>query len=148
MSCNPSTRNIVGIVLLSVTGVGILALCLLKRAPVSETQPPQTTSPAKALLNSYRLFLTKDMLLLSVTFFYTGIQLNIWSSVYSTSIGFTKAFEDRKALATISAMLVSVGEITAGAAFGIFGSLTVRRGRQGALSFQDYYICVLIDFAV
>ena len=130
MSCNPSTRNIVGIVLLSVTTVGILTLCLLKRAPVSKKQPLQPTSPARAFIDSYKLFITKDMLLLSIIFFYTGIQLNIWSSVYSTSIGFTKAFEDRKALATISAMLVSVGEITAGAAFGIFGSVTVRRGRQ------------------
>ena len=70
------------------------------------------------------------MLLLSVTFFYTGIQLNIWSSVYATTVGLTKAFPDPMGLATISAMFVSVGEIVAGAAFGIFGKITVKRGRD------------------
>ncbi len=133
-----STRNIVGIVLLSVTGVGILTMFLLKRPPSaaeesgdqSRQQQDAPKSPAQALRDSWQLFLTKDMLLLCVTFFYTGIQLNIWSSVYATSIGQTKRLDDRKALATICAMLISVGEIVAGAAFGIFGSVTVRRGRD------------------
>ena len=135
-----STRNIVGIVLLSVTGVGILTMFLLKRPPSAtdesgdqsqqQQQQAAPTSPAQALRDSWRLFLTKDMLLLCITFFYTGIQLNIWSSVYATSIGQTKRLDDRKALATICAMLISVGEIVAGAAFGIFGSVTVRRGRD------------------
>ena len=133
-----STRNIVGIVLLSVTGVGILTMFLLKRPPSatdesgdqSQQQQDAPKSPAQALRDSWKLFLTKDMLLLCVTFFYTGIQLNIWSSVYATSIGQTKRLDDRKALATICAMLISVGEIVAGAAFGIFGSVTVRRGRD------------------
>jgi hypothetical protein len=50
-----------------------------------------TESPVAALTNSGRLFLTKNLLLLSLSFFYTGLQLSIWSAVYGTCIGFTNA---------------------------------------------------------
>ena len=77
------------------------------------------------------MLLPQDMLMLSVTFFYTGIQLNIWSAVYGTCIGFTNAFgEDRKALTTISGIFVAIGEVLGGGIFGIFGNLTVKRGRD------------------
>ena len=32
------------------------------------------------------------MLLLSVTFLYTGLQLSFWSAVYPTAVGFTNTF--------------------------------------------------------
>jgi len=130
-----ATRNTVGVVLLSVTCAGIICMFFLRRPATSNSDstedPPQSRpSPAQALKESFRLFLTKDMLLLCLTFFYTGINLNIWSAVYGTSIGFTKNLPDRKALATISGMFVSVGEIVGGLVFGILGKLFVRRGRD------------------
>jgi len=129
-----ATRNTVGVVLLSVTCAGIVCMFFLRRPSPrnSDTGEASQTrsSPTQALRESFRLFLTKDMLLLCITFFYTGINLNIWSAVYGTSIGFTKAFPDRKGLATISGMLVSVGEIAGGLVFGILGKVFVRRGRD------------------
>ena len=129
-----ATRNTVGVVLLSVTCAGIVCMFFLRRPSPRSSDTGEASesrsSPAQALRESFRLFLTKDMLLLCITFFYTGINLNIWSAVYGTSIGFTKAFPDRKGLATISGMLVSVGEIAGGLVFGILGKVFVRRGRD------------------
>ena len=89
-------------------------------------------------------------MMLSVTFFYTGIQLNIWSAVYGTCIGFTHAFgEERKALTTISGIFVGVGEVLGGLLFGIFGNLTVKRGRDPivilgfVLSMVAYFLAFL-----
>ena len=76
--------------------------------------------------------------MLSVMFFFTGIEMNIRSSVYGTCIGFTHAFgEDRKALATLSGISVAVGEVVGGVLFGIFGKLTVKHGRIVKLSSAD-----------
>ena len=45
--------------------------------------------------------------------------------------GFTYAFgNEAKALATISGIFVAIGEVLGGAAFGIFGKLTVKGGRD------------------
>ena len=37
---------------------------------------------------------------------------------------------ERKALATMSGIFVAIGEVLGGAVFGIFGHLTVKRGRD------------------
>merc|ERR1712004_317999 len=82
-----SVRTTVGIVLLVITLSGVAVMALLR--PTSwHTTTEQATSPSKALRDSFALFLTSDMLLLSITFFYTGLQLSIWSGVYPTSVGF------------------------------------------------------------
>lgn len=90
------------------------------------------------------------MLLLCVTFFYTGIQLNIWSAVYGTCIGFTSAFgSEAKSLTTVSGMFVAIGEVLGGALFGIFGHLTVKRGRDPivilgfVLSMVSYFLAFI-----
>ena len=125
-----ATRNTVGIVLLCVTVAGTCLMFFLRPTPWAES----TTSakgPLEALKDSAKLFVTKDMLLLSVTFYYTGVQQNIWSSVYGTSIGYTNAFgKEAKDLTAMSGIFVALGEVLGGALFGIFGSLTVKRGRD------------------
>ena len=78
-----------GIVLLSVTALGVVLLLALRPTVWAADDRTATVSPATALANSGRLFATRNMLLLSLTFFYTGLQLSIWSAVYGTSIGFT-----------------------------------------------------------
>ena len=41
--------------------------------------------------DSGRLFVTKEMLLFTITMFYTGLNQTIWGGVYTTCIGFTSA---------------------------------------------------------
>jgi len=144
------TRNLVGIVLLSVTAAGTVLMLVLRPTPWAETEGEPKKSPIQALKDSAKFLLTKDMMMLSVTFFYTGIQLNIWSAVYGTCIGFTHAFgEERKALTTINGIFVGVGEVLGGGIFGIFGNLTVKRGRDPivilgfVLSMVAYFLAFL-----
>ena len=84
------TRTIVGAVLLGVTVAGTLAMLLLRPTPWVTSQA--TESPVEALRAAGRFFLTREMLLLSVTFLYTGLQLSFWSAVYPTAVGFTNTF--------------------------------------------------------
>merc|ERR1712223_637618 len=114
-----SVRTTVGIVLLVITLSGVAVMALLR--PTSwHTTTEQATSPSKALRDSFALFLTTDML-----------QLSIWSGVYPTSVGFFGGLgTDRKALATIALISIAAGEVIGGATFGFFGHLTAKRGRD------------------
>jgi len=126
-----SVRTTVGVVLLSITGAGVLVMLLLRPTPWARDIVASNDSPTAALRSSGKLFMTKDMLMLSVTFLYTGLQLSIWSGVYPTCVGFTNTFgENRKALATICMIFIAAGEVLGGAVFGFFGHLTTRRGRD------------------
>lgn len=87
----------------------------------------EAEGPLAALQRSGRLLMTKHMLLLSLTFLYSGLLLNIWSGLYATCVGFTISFgSERKSLAIICGMAGAVAEVLVGAAFGIFGRLTAR----------------------
>jgi hypothetical protein len=68
--------------------------------------------PWRAFVSAVKLLFTKDMALLSVTCFYTGIEMGFLSGVYSTALGFTEAFgEDRAKYVGVSGILIGVGEI-------------------------------------
>ncbi|PSN49745.1 hypothetical protein C0J52_08485, partial [Blattella germanica] len=68
------TRTIVFIVLLVVAAIGIVFLLLLRPAqsPDGELARREDGGPMNALKRAFALLVTKEMLLLSITFFYTG----------------------------------------------------------------------------
>lgn len=75
------TRLLVFSVLIGVAILGIVFLLCLRSAKVPETisavdsedkEIEIVLTPVEALKNAFRFFFTKDMLLLSVCFFYTG----------------------------------------------------------------------------
>jgi len=124
-------RTTVGAVLLTVTLAGVLTMLLLRPTPWARDIGVDQEGPSAVLKASGRLFITKEMLLLSVTFLYTGLQLSIWSGVYPTCVGFTNSFgENRKALATICMIFIAAGEVLGGAVFGFLGHITTKRGRD------------------
>jgi len=86
-------------------------------------------SPLQALKKSLKLFVTLDMLMLCVYFYYTGMLLSFWSVVYGTSLSRTKSFDDPSGMVGLHGIFVGVGEILGGAIFGIFGSWTNKVGR-------------------
>ena len=126
------TRSMVGAVLLALTLAGVVTMIFLRPVTSASVDTNNTSeSPAAALKNAGRFFLTRHMLLLSVTFLYSGLQLSFWSAVYPTSVGFTNTFGvDRKALATLCSIFIAVGEVSGGAVFGFLGHLTAKRGRD------------------
>ncbi|TRY65784.1 hypothetical protein DNTS_018387 [Danionella cerebrum] len=86
----------------------------------SETPPPGLCSQAlEAFKRSIQLALTKEMLLLSVPFAYSGVELTFYSGVYGTCLGAMSQFgEDAKGLIGLSGILIGVGEILGGGVFG------------------------------
>ncbi|XP_026317585.1 UNC93-like protein MFSD11 isoform X1 [Hyposmocoma kahamanoa] len=133
------TRNVVFGALTAVCAVGIIFLILLRparRAPNVEDAKNEVVSheddgPLDAFKGALKLFCTRDMLLLSVTFIYTGVELSFFSGVYSPSIGFTLSMgENAKQLVGLSGVFIGLGEVLGGALFGILGSKTSRWGRD------------------
>lgn len=129
-----STRTLVIWVLsgIAIAGIGVLFL-LPKASRTSDdgSQLERVQGPIEALKGAAELFVTKRMLLLVITFFYTGIELSFYSGVYSSSVGFTRQFgEQAKQLVGMSGIFIGVGEVLGGALFGIFGKKMDRFGRD------------------
>ncbi|XP_050719107.1 UNC93-like protein MFSD11 isoform X3 [Eriocheir sinensis] len=142
------TRMVVFLALTVVGVIGVGIMCFLPK-PGSEGggRADDLGGPFDALKKSFALFSTRDMLLLSATFFYTGIELSFFSGVYSTCLGFTQRFPDPKRLVGLSGMFIGVGEILGGGVFGIFGSKTVKFGRD-PIVILGYLIHVLCYFLI
>ncbi|KAJ0177109.1 hypothetical protein K1T71_007118 [Dendrolimus kikuchii] len=133
------TRNVVFGSLTGVCVVGIVFLLLLRpirRLPSLEDAKMEMASndaesPMEAFKGAIRLFCTRDMLLLSATFIYTGVELSFFSGVYSPSIGFTLQMgENAKQFVGLSGVFIGMGEVLGGALFGILGNKTTRWGRD------------------
>lgn len=138
-----SQRKTVFGVLTGLSIVGTLALTAMRRPPQvlslgeaegvsSADKELQLPEPARgkpllvawrAFTDAFRLFLTPRMLLLSLTFVYTGLELTFYSGVYSNSVGFIKAMgSKRKSLVGLSGIFIGVGEVAGGAIFGILAA--------------------------
>ncbi|XP_059413591.1 UNC93-like protein MFSD11 [Carassius carassius] len=74
----------------------------------------------EAFKRSIQLAVTKEMLLLSIPFAYSGLELTFYSGVYGTCLGAMSQFgHDAKGLIGLSGILIGVGEILGGGVFGI-----------------------------
>ncbi|ODN05433.1 UNC93-like protein MFSD11 [Orchesella cincta] len=132
-----STRILVFSVLTGVAIIGVICMLFLRTpgrvdrtVPMLDIQLPEHGAVA-AFKKSLKLFTKKEMVLLSFTFFYTGIELSFFSGVYSTSVGSTEALGTiAKRLVGLSGILVGAGEVIGGALFGLLGARTVKNGRD------------------
>ncbi|NXA07551.1 MFS11 protein, partial [Sapayoa aenigma] len=83
-----------------------------------------------AFKKSITLGFTKEMMLLSVTTAYTGLELTFFSGVYGTCIGAVNRFgSEEKSLIGLSGIFIGVGEILGGGIFGLL-SKNSRFGRN------------------
>ncbi|XP_063148972.1 UNC93-like protein MFSD11 [Candoia aspera] len=83
-----------------------------------------------AIKRSFKLCSTKEILLLSVTTAYTGLELTFFSGVYGTCIGAVKKFgAEEKSLIGLSGIFIGIGEILGGGIFGLL-SKNNRFGRN------------------
>ncbi|XP_027237309.2 UNC93-like protein MFSD11 [Penaeus vannamei] len=122
------------VVFAALTGVALLGLAILLALPKpgagGSGRQDNMGGPLDALKKSFELFKTRDMILLSATFFYTGLSLSFFSGVYSTCVGSTLRFSDPTRLVGISGMCIGIGEISGGAIFVIFADKIVKKGRD------------------
>ncbi|KAK2571965.1 UNC93-like protein MFSD11 [Acropora cervicornis] len=105
-------------------------------------------SALESLKTAGKLLLTKDMLLLSLCFAYTGIELTFFSGVYGTCVGNTSHFNQAKRQIGLVGMLIGCGEISGGLLFGIFGKRSTKFGREPIvlLGMISHWICFLLIF--
>ncbi|NXP11322.1 MFS11 protein, partial [Thinocorus orbignyianus] len=83
-----------------------------------------------AFKKSIKLSFTKEIMLLSVTTAYTGLELTFFSGVYGTCIGAVNSFgNEEKSLIGLSGIFIGVGEILGGGLFGLL-SKNSRFGRN------------------
>jgi len=95
---------------------------------ISSAAEATADSPFAALRRSWQLLWTPDMLLLCLTFAYSGLELTFFSGVYGTCVGFTKSLGPlAKSLVGLHGIMVGFGEIVGGGVFGILGQTTNRR---------------------
>lgn len=100
------TRFNVSLVLFTVTSLGVTVFFCLKPTTLDKKAKKITES----LKQSFKVFLTRDMLFLSVFNSFVGLQMSFRSSIYSTCLGFTHQFgADARALATVNGISVAVG---------------------------------------
>ncbi|KAJ0000964.1 hypothetical protein NQD34_005984 [Periophthalmus magnuspinnatus] len=101
-----------------------------------------------AFVNSCKLFVTKEMLLLSICIAYTGLELTFYSGVYGTSIGaMTRFGTDAKGLIGLSGICIGAGEILGVGVFGMMNKCT-RFGRNPVvlLGLITHYLAFYLIF--
>lgn len=102
---------------------------------VSSPQPGLCSQALDAFIKACKLFITKEMLLLSICIAYTGLELTFYSGVYGTCIGAMTQFgQDAKSLIGISGICIGVGEILGGGVFGMLNKCN-RFGRNPVVLF-------------
>ncbi|XP_065899973.1 UNC93-like protein MFSD11 [Dysidea avara] len=101
---------------------------LLNTSKKITQQPEAVSKPLVAMMNSFKLLLTPNMVLLAICFFYTGLELELWSGVFVTCVGRTGTLG--ATYLALAGMFIGIGEILGGGLFGVFGWLTSRYGRD------------------
>jgi hypothetical protein len=98
----------------------------------SSSEPETNLSKATtALKDSLKLFITPNMLLLSLSSIYTGLEFSFLSGVYSTSVGNTRALgENAKTYVGLVGILLGIGEVVGGSLFGLLGTRTTKKGTK------------------
>ncbi|XP_019722077.1 UNC93-like protein MFSD11 isoform X1 [Hippocampus comes] len=103
-----------------------------------------------AFVRACKMLVTKEMLLLSLSIAYTGVELTFYSGVYGTCIGaMTGLGADAKSLMGLSGICVGLGEILGGGVFGVLNK--GGRGRVGRnpvvlLGLLSHYVAFYLIF--
>ncbi|KAL0993407.1 hypothetical protein UPYG_G00107410 [Umbra pygmaea] len=144
-------RETVFISLTVISLVGCFLFFLIQK-PEPEATPSETSEPMPAdstesaslvantpglcsqAVNAFKkalqLSVTKEMLLLSISIAYTGLELTFFSGVYGTCIGaMTRFGDDAKSLIGLSGIFIGLGEILGGGVFGMLNKCN-RYGRN------------------
>ena len=136
------TRFHVSLVLSIVTSLGVLVFLCLRPAPGARIK--KTYHIVDSLKKSLQLFLTQDMLLLSVFNFSVGLQMSFRLAIYSTCLGFTHQFgADSKALATMSGLAGATGTVLGSVLVALLSKgLLKKTGRNPVIIFGCFLIIV------
>ena len=109
---------------------GLVVALGLRPTPWHQPKSSVRSNPVRSLLSCLRLLGTKDILLLSSTFLYSGLQISYWAGVLPSAISFSEVLgAERKSLMGLSCVLVSVGSLAGGLLLISFQEKVSRWGR-------------------
>uniref|UniRef100_A0A3Q3D2M0 Major facilitator superfamily domain containing 11 n=1 Tax=Hippocampus comes TaxID=109280 RepID=A0A3Q3D2M0_HIPCM len=155
-------RQTVFISLTVISLVGCFLFFLIRKpdaeaeiAPGDESEAPLLPSDSDNVtlcspVRACKMLVTKEMLLLSLSIAYTGVELTFYSGVYGTCIGaMTGLGADAKSLMGLSGICVGLGEILGGGVFGVLNK--GGRGRVGRnpvvlLGLLSHYVAFYLIF--
>uniref|UniRef100_A0A8C9XMZ2 Major facilitator superfamily domain containing 11 n=1 Tax=Sander lucioperca TaxID=283035 RepID=A0A8C9XMZ2_SANLU len=147
-------RQTVFISLTVISLVGCFLFFLIRKpdpeptAPSEQSQSQSESSESFSAARAFKMFGTKEMLLLSLSIAYTGLELTFYSGVYGTCIGaMTRFGQDAKSLIGISGICIGVGEILGGGVFGMLNKCN-RFGRNPVvlLGLITHYVAFYLIF--
>ncbi|GAB6020258.1 DUF895 domain membrane protein [Chamberlinius hualienensis] len=147
-----SQRYIIFGVLTAVSVVGVIVMFFFRTSTKKEVDisnaieaKEDEISPMQSILRALQLIKTKRMILLSFTFFFTGLELSFFSGVYGTYLSRMLAFGDAaKSIVPLNGISIGVGEILGGATFGLLGKKTIRYGRDPIILLG--YVAFMVGF--
>ncbi|XP_054284327.1 UNC93-like protein MFSD11 [Macrosteles quadrilineatus] len=145
------TRRQVIWVLGGVAAASILAFLLMRDI---KTKPNKgEVQERKGFLNelkkTWNLFITKEILILNITFCFTGMQHAFTYGVISPSVGFTTAFGNQsKQLVALSGICIAIGEVSGGVCQVLLNRVFVRckLGRSAVIVFG--FLVQLLSFSL
>lgn len=151
-----SKRMILFGVLTVVAVIGMLIMFLIRNVTVERegtndllSVEKAPTGALEALKRSLQMFVTKEMLLLSFLFAYTGLEQSYWAGIYGTSVGHTGSYGSiAKQLTGLSGVFVGVGEICGGAAFGLIGNRQREGFGRDSVVFFGYVVHIICFFLI
>ncbi|XP_039278867.1 uncharacterized protein LOC111053133 [Nilaparvata lugens] len=118
------TRTVIISSMAGLAAVATVLLALLRKPPqdirpaqaqLANQPATQTKNALSELKRTWTVFTTKEMLLLTITFAYTGMQQAFNAGIYSPSIGFTLQLgKTSKQLVPLSGMFVGLGQFISG----------------------------------
>lgn len=107
------TRRLLIYVLASVAAMSAVFFSLLKKVKVEKSGQKQ--GPLEAFTKTWKLFKTKNLLILTTTFCFTGLQQAFVSGIYGPSIGFTLDFgNNAKQLVALAGISLGAGDFLGG----------------------------------
>ena len=162
------TRKLIFIILTILAVIGTLILATLRKPLTKslisedvcekekEKEPERPRNYALVLAyqrmrKASKLIVTPNLIMLSLTFMYSGLVLAFYSGVYTSSFGFTiKIGESRKKLVSLVGICLGIGEVTAGIIFGPLASKFKIRSRWiilviGSLMHAFCYLTILLN---
>merc|ERR1712130_307906 len=80
----------------------------------------------ESMVESFKLLATREMMLITALFMYSGFVLSFFSGAYPTAIGNSKAMDDPMSTVGLVGMFVGFGEVVGGGLF-VFGSKIMDR---------------------
>ena len=137
-------RIVLYTMLTAFAGGAVVIFALLKNPATNSNSRFDPRQAVNALKDSLNLARQKQMLLLMVTFAYTGFVVSVYNLVLPTAVGSTEALPNAKSMVGLVGLLVGTGEIVGALTYGFLIKIAPQWSRGFIIIFS--LVCHCISF--